>query len=121
MFVYPLTKVAVNEVTTCVYVGTSVGDFVGALVGEAEGWGVGTAATENVKDTPVVLVVVMVSLSVMVPDPWSLLTTYTDEPVSATPVPVTVEPTTTDVVSNEYTFFDPDVKVHLMVVVLLDT
>ena len=90
-------------------------------MGVAEGWGVGTAKTVNVKDTPVVLVVVMVSLSVMVPDPWSLLTTYTDEPVSATPVPVTVEPTATDVVSKEYTWFDPDVNVHLMLVVLLAT
>jgi len=90
-------------------------------VGVAEGWGVGTAKTVNVKDTPVVLVVVMVSLSVMVPDPWSLLTTYTDEPVSATPIPVTVEPTATDVVSKEYTLFDPDLNVHLMLVVLLAT
>ena len=44
MFVLPLTKVAVNEVTTCVYVGTRVGDTVGALVGEAEGLGVGLPA-----------------------------------------------------------------------------
>ena len=98
-----------------VYVGTIVGDTVGALLGLAEGFGVGLPYVVNVKYTPIVLVVVVESLRVTAPAPASLDTTVTTLEESI-PVPVTVDPTTTLVVSSEYTTLEPDVNVHLMVV-----
>jgi phage tail tape-measure protein len=43
IFLFPVTKTALNVVTTWLYVGTSVGSAVGVLLGEAVGCGVGRA------------------------------------------------------------------------------
>jgi len=114
--VCPAVVLAVIVTTVNVYVGTTVGDTVGALLGLAEGFGEGLPYVVNVKYTPLVLVVVVESLRVSAPAPSSLDTTVTTLEESI-PVPVTVMPTSILVVSSEYTTLDPDVNVHLMVVV----